>query len=613
MSAVAFHEARGLASVQTPAPMPSGSISGAVTDRLEGGPVVDAIVSVVSASGPSGTRRRIFTDSSGRFVFTGLPVGEYLVTAVKTGYFDSEFGASDWGALAPTSITISSGLWVSDVNLQMMRPSAISGMVLDEHNEPIGGVFVRSLVYRTIAGIRRIVSGPVAVTDDRGVYRIDYLRPGTYVVMVPSGAADSSDAVRAVGSPNGHYPLPPFQEGNKREVYPITFSGNGAVVSHAETIELTAGAERTGVNVELKPVPAVSVTGVVVGTNAERAGVFLRLVPAGLEDLGNGAEMATAAVGPDGLFTFDDVPAGSYTLTTQPTISQYRQIGFELEDSYGIRLPRPANVRAVAGERVSSGPTGTMLETSYSGGSLAWVTLAVDVEDRDKNVGLVPLHPAIRVTGQIVVDRNPNKPAPTGRPSYFSLEPADGNPRLGRPRVTLTKGNPENGSLEEFVVDGALPGLYVFRPSTAGWLVKSVVIDGRNEADGLLDTSRGESFSGIRLTLTNSGGTLEGTVRMPSPSTRGRISVIAFPFDQTQWSKQGPSPAKIRVVPVSTDGNFRVEALPAGEFRVIAVRADWADRFQESEFLAWATSRASRITITWGETTTLALALVEAR
>jgi hypothetical protein len=85
-------------------------------------------------------------------------------------------------------------------------------------------------------------------------------------------------------------------------------------VFNTATIEITYGDSRSGVDVQLEPVPAVQVSGRI----SPDAGVtpppplVLRLMARGQEMLGFGAEAATSMVKPDGTFTFLNVPAGEY-------------------------------------------------------------------------------------------------------------------------------------------------------------------------------------------------------------------------------------------------------------------------------------------------------------
>ena len=82
----------------------------------------------------------------------------------------------------------------TDVKLRLWKYAVIGGTVVDEAGEPVVGVAVRALVKDVVAGRAQFgnmevdlpSSCPRATTDDRGMFRLSQLTPGTYVVVVPS-------------------------------------------------------------------------------------------------------------------------------------------------------------------------------------------------------------------------------------------------------------------------------------------------------------------------------------------------------------------------------------------------------------------------------------------
>ena len=183
----------------------------------------------------------------------------------------------------------------------MWKYGAIAGTVVDEAGEPVVGVAVRALVKNVVAGraqfgnmevIPELVPG--AITDDRGMFRLSQLAPGTYVVLVPStqttlpaawlAGQDSwlrtelfwagVNEVAPLGQPRTQQvgdaalmtlnsvaiPPPPSSEG-RMAVYPTTFFPSAATAGAATPITVGAGEERTDVAIALRPVPAVRVSG----------------------------------------------------------------------------------------------------------------------------------------------------------------------------------------------------------------------------------------------------------------------------------------------------------------------------------------------------------------
>ena len=76
--------------------------------------------------------------------------------------------------------------WIDNINIPLWRLGSISGRVVDERNEPLVGVAVRAFSTATIAGQPQLVAGPLATTDDRGIYRLSALEPNRYIVSVQS-------------------------------------------------------------------------------------------------------------------------------------------------------------------------------------------------------------------------------------------------------------------------------------------------------------------------------------------------------------------------------------------------------------------------------------------
>jgi hypothetical protein len=147
-------------------------------------------------------------------------------------------------------------------------------------------------------------SAASATTNDRGEYRMDSLLPGTYLVVVactqtttpgavsPSAAATNAEAQiqlmragvlpgtssRAVGdwqwTAGGRSALtvPNPTEDGRVSVYPTVFYPSARSARIAETIALESGQERTGVDVQLRLIPATTVSGVAVGPEGPLAG-----------------------------------------------------------------------------------------------------------------------------------------------------------------------------------------------------------------------------------------------------------------------------------------------------------------------------------------------------
>ena len=84
-------------------------------------------------------------------------------------------------------IALAAGQWLKDLKIPMWRYGGIAGTVTDERGEPMIGVAVRAIGRITkVAGLDQPMAGPMAVTDDRGDYRIGRLPAGIVLVLVPN-------------------------------------------------------------------------------------------------------------------------------------------------------------------------------------------------------------------------------------------------------------------------------------------------------------------------------------------------------------------------------------------------------------------------------------------
>src|SRR5262245_52810025 len=283
----------------------TGMIVGQVVDTA-GAPVPDAIVRLAmpkySPDLPTTPGGRVMADREGRFFFADLPPGDYFLQASKDGYADGTFAQRQpRGQSLP--FTLAENERRTDVTLRLWKYGAIGGTVVDEAGEPVVGVGVRALAKIVVGGRERFgttelsaESAPTAVTDDRGMFRLSKLLPGTYVVAVPStqttlpvsllepSVQDASlraemffggiMEVAPLGQPRvqqtgdfamltlNHVLIPPPARGDGRPaVYRTTYFPAAATAAAASPIVVESGEERTDVNIALEPVPAVNISG----------------------------------------------------------------------------------------------------------------------------------------------------------------------------------------------------------------------------------------------------------------------------------------------------------------------------------------------------------------
>ncbi len=619
----------------------TGAISGVVVDATTKRPLSGVAVYLGPPTrGPVGQPTVQLSDAQGRFVFRDLPPSEaYFINATKPGYFDGHVGPTTSMQLG-ARIVVNDHQWVDDIRIVMARGAALSGTVTDEHGDPVVGAYVRAMAEVLIAGQPQLVSSSVATTDDRGVYRISGLPAAKYFVQVPiiqesvpatistaelAGLTPQSLAtLQRTGRPMppvdptmavdanthlviGRYPAAAAPGAARALTYPSMFYPDARLASAAVPIQLTAGEDRSGLDIRLEPVPGWRVSGVVEGPAEMLTNLTVRLLLPGTEDLGDGSETATALVRPDGTFTLLNVPAGTYTIDARRSVAQFQ---FSNLASPTKALPRPAGTPSgnAGFALVEAAPQGTRIATRVTGGVDGGYAgrARVSVTNQDLTNVVVPLQRGVRMTGRFVWD---GERSPTGPPLVMA-EPARGQASLGYPRSQAT-GLMVGKRPDTFSLDGLLPGEYVLR--FGGGSVKSVAWDGRDYTYAPFDASAGRDFSDVVVTLTSQSILLAGTVRDDRGAASKDAAVIVFPVEREQWSAYGFAPPRIGAASVNTAGFYRFQRLPAGTYYVVAVDDSRSDAWQDPEFLEAASRSATRITLDWGTKATQDLVLSQVR
>ena len=171
----------GAVRAQSPSPAPRvpeearvGTIEGKVVNET-GQVMPGASVSVRAVNSTTGGRITI-TNAEGSFSVNGLQRSLYFVSATAPAYTTAPPSEPD----NPTYYRIG-----EQVRLELIRGGAITGTVTNASGEPMIAVRVRVMLIRDARGLppQNPASAPQEQqTDDRGIYRIFGLAPGTYLV-----------------------------------------------------------------------------------------------------------------------------------------------------------------------------------------------------------------------------------------------------------------------------------------------------------------------------------------------------------------------------------------------------------------------------------------------
>jgi hypothetical protein len=139
------------------------------------------------------------------------------------------------------------------------------------------------------------------------------------------------------------------------------------------------------------------------------------------------------------------------------------------------------------------------------------------------------------------------------------------------------------------------PGRDVLRVSRlpAGWFLKSALCQGRDVEDVPLDLTSKDA-GGVVITFTDRPSSLSGVVRGGDGSDPTAL-VLVYPVDSAAWSSSGALSRRMRTARAAKDGTYSLQALPAGEYYVVAVHDDMPGEGQDPAVLQ-ALSRVARTT-----------------
>ncbi len=143
-------------------------------DHATGRPLARSLVNLRPIDGTGGAPQSARAGRSGQFAFT-VSAGMYLLRASRSGFAPFQYGQRDWKSAAKPMAVEQDGSLYLDIRLH--RYAAISGTILDENE--IGIQDQKVIAYPAVQPLRIAAT---ATTDDRGVYRIHGLEPGTYYV-----------------------------------------------------------------------------------------------------------------------------------------------------------------------------------------------------------------------------------------------------------------------------------------------------------------------------------------------------------------------------------------------------------------------------------------------
>lgn len=518
-------------------------------------------LSVVTLTGDGLLAARDFrTGADGRFEFRNLPPGRYALSAYRSNYIRTAYGARRPGGTG-ASIVLAAGEQARDLTIPLSLYSAISGTIYDQDGQPAEGVAVEVLQYTMRTGRRTLSSvyGRPQFTDDRGVYRSGGLTPGQYFIVAGPSAFDASrgamqllegrevDRVLQSANPVVATPVQTYA--------PVFFPGTRTLAA-ATPITLGLGEERDGVDIGLQFVPAGRIVGTVTDVNGQPAPhaqiVATMVTEAFTMDLFRGTIGSKSPDG-QGRFAYEGLSPGQYVITART-----------------------------------------------SGADARWAMAELQIVNGEEQAVSLALQPMLTVSGRVVFAGTTLRPPASPAGVRVSLQATEsGAVSVAAPPVVV---NPDG----TFVVSGVSPGQYRITASApaspAGWALRSAVVEGVDT----LDTPHRVTapVTDAVVTFTDAPTQLSGVLQTSAGDPTSQYFIIVFSADRALIRSSARRSVMARP---DTAGRYVVRNLPPGDYHVAAVTDVEVNAWLDPAFLDELLPMSTRITFVEGEQKTLDL------
>jgi protocatechuate 3,4-dioxygenase beta subunit len=528
-------------------PRGTAILRGSIIAADNGSPIRRAQVRV---SAPDARESRVaITDAQGRFEIRELPAGRYTLSASKGGFVSLQYGQRR-PTESGTPIELADGQTIDKLSVALPRGSVLGGRITDEFGEPIANASVTALRYVYAAGARRMQpAGQNArdTTDDQGHYRLFGLPPGDYYV-----SATLRTGIEAT-DPSGETPG-----------YASTYFPGTSNVAEASRVTLAIGQENTNINFGLIATRLVRVSGQVLtsdGTPAVNGMIMLFAANAGgrpgqvFQQGGNGGRIDQT-----GTFRLTNVAPGRYQLQARST---------------------------------GGGPGGPGGPGGFIGREFELARMDLTVGNDDVEGLTLVTAPGATVSGTVVSD--------TGEPFDFKPSQLQISARPANPDSNAFGGGVAGSRVGDdwsFTLRNISDAVIVRSGGSQAWNLKSVSINGQDITDTPTEFPPGQNVAGMQIVLTKKTSALTGTVTDSKGTPVLDATVVVFPSNEKLWTFQSRF---IKAARPDQDGQYRVSALPAESYLVVALQGLEDGQAGDPDFLATVKDLATKLELSEGE------------
>ena len=524
-------------------------IRGRVTAAATGAVISNARVSVLALDNPRSSKAAT-TDAAGRYEIADLPAGRYRIIADRSGYVQGAYGRTKANqSMAPPAFELADGATFASADISLTKTGVITVRVTDEFGEPIAGATVEPQV-RVWGrdGRRQLVAGNPTNTR----FSVTDDRGETRLYGLEPGEFALLATVRPPGPPSTV--VTDTGEGFSPTFYPGTINA-----ADAQVVVLRDG-EEIRVQFPLMVSRLSRFSGRVVDSNgAPAVGALIATM------VSSGSLLSSSTVGrvdADGRFVIAGIPNGQHYLS------------FSLI-------------------RRGSSETASMPITAAGDRDDLFVTLGVGTT----------------ISGQVVFE-GPRPPSDEKNPLRIVPVQSD-----AQTRVPITGGS---GSLDSGSLDGdgrfftsAPKGdrVFITIPRLAqGWMLKSVMVNGKDITDVPLDTTGRAAVSNILITVTNKTTSVTGGVIDTRNQPVASYVVVILPAEDREPVVMA---RLLRTAAPDKNGRFVINGLRPGRYGATAVQFIEQNKQFSPDFQRELRQRAREFTIGDGQAVTLELKLVE--
>ena len=513
----------GLASTVRAQAGESNATSGVISGRVSSvsGDLPNSTIVYLSPSGATGPPRSTLVNSDGTFKIDDLEIGVYRVWASAPGFVaDTPIGIDARGFVHTGETT----------SLRLKKGGVITGTVLNANNTPVPAVNIRAFRVRDESGkpIDAMISSVTErFTDDRGIYRLYGLSPGTYIVA----AGGASRFYSGFGTTGFDQDAPTYAPSSTRDT--------------AMEIAVRSG-EEASADIQYRGDSGHAISGMVVGMPPPAGAFAFGSATITITDVKSKTIVmtATASISNDYAFAAYGVPDGEYELVAQsfsPTretrASDPKRIKVQGADVTGVNL-NVTSLPAINGRVV--------LDNAFTADCVKYRESALQetivVARRDK-------HPAKSAE----VTNNSNEQVAM----IFADQIADA---VADPKGEFTLRNLHAGT---YRVSVSLP--------SSAWYVKSFTrtlnprtTDSRIISEGVTLTN--QTVSGLNIVLSEGAATIRGAVvTADGKPLKDRQLIYLVPGEK----ESSPNLLRYFETRSEPDGRFELRSIPPGDYLAV--------------------------------------------